>query len=51
MADLSSTAGTAALIAGAIAIVALLLAPALAVGLQRLRRDQLAVIGATLAGG
>jgi Protein of unknown function (DUF4446) len=43
--DLGSTAGTAALIAGGIAAVALLLAVVLAVRLGRLRRDQLAVLG------
>ncbi|HZA89197.1 MAG TPA: DUF4446 family protein [Solirubrobacterales bacterium] len=45
MSDLGSTAGTAALIAGGIALVALLLAVMLAVRLRRLRRDQLAVLG------
>jgi hypothetical protein len=43
--DLGSTAGTAALIAGGIALVALALAAYLAVGLRRLRRDQRAVLG------
>lgn len=45
MSDLGSTAGTAALIAGGIALAALLLGVVLAVRLRRLRRDQLAVIG------
>jgi hypothetical protein len=43
--DLSSTAGVAALIAGGIAIVALLLSVILAVRLRRLRHEQLAVLG------
>jgi hypothetical protein len=43
--ELGSTAGTAALIAGGIALVALALATYLAVGLRRLRRDQRAVLG------
>jgi hypothetical protein len=43
--ELDSTAGAAALIAGGIAVVALLIAVSLAVRLRRLRRDQLAVLG------
>jgi hypothetical protein len=43
--DLGSTAGTAALIAGGIALVALLVALVVAVRLRRLRQDQLAVLG------
>jgi hypothetical protein len=43
--DLGSTEGTAALIAGGIAIVALALAAYLAIGLRRLRRDQRVVLG------
>ena len=46
MPDLSSTAGTAALIAAGIALVALALAIYLAVGMRRLRRDQRVVLGA-----
>ena len=45
MSDLGSTAGAAALIAGGIALLALVLSIVLAVRLRRLRRDQLAVIG------
>ncbi|MGH2992779.1 MAG: DUF4446 family protein [Solirubrobacterales bacterium] len=45
MSDLGSTAGTVALIAGALALASLVLAAALAVRLQRLRRDQRIVIG------
>ena len=45
MSDLGSTAGTAALIAGGIALVALLVALVVAVRLRRLRQDQLAVLG------
>jgi hypothetical protein len=43
--DLTSTAGTAALIAGGIAVVALLIALFGAVRLRRIRKDQLAVLG------
>jgi hypothetical protein len=43
--DLGSTAGTAALIAGGIALVALLVALVVAVRQRRLRQDQLAVLG------
>jgi hypothetical protein len=43
--DLGSTAGTAALIAGGIALVALFVALVVAVRLRRLRQDQLAVLG------
>jgi Protein of unknown function (DUF4446) len=43
--DLGSTEGTAALVAGGIAIVAFALAAYLAVGLRRLRRDQRVVLG------
>jgi Protein of unknown function (DUF4446) len=43
--DLSSTAGTAALIAAGIALVALAMAAYLAVELRRLRRAQRAVLG------
>jgi hypothetical protein len=43
--DLGSTAGTAALIAGGIALVALLVALVVAVRLRRLRQGQLAVLG------
>jgi hypothetical protein len=43
--ELSSTAGTLALIAGGIAVVALALVIYLALGLRRLRRDQSAVLG------
>ena len=45
MSDLGSTAGTAALIAGGIALVALIVALVVAVRLRRLRQDQLAVLG------
>ena len=45
MSDLGSTEGTAALIAGGIAIVALALTGYLAVGLHRLRGNQRAVLG------
>jgi Protein of unknown function (DUF4446) len=43
--DLGSTAGTAALVAGGIAVLALAATVGLAMRLRRLRRDQLAVIG------
>jgi hypothetical protein len=43
--DLSSTAGIAALIAGGIAILALVLAALLALRVRRLQRDQKAIIG------
>jgi hypothetical protein len=43
--ELSSTAGVAALIAGGIAVLALILALILAARVRRLRRDQLAVLG------
>lgn len=45
MADLTSTAGTAALIAGGVAIVALALALFCVLRLRRVRADQRAVIG------
>ena len=45
MSELGSTAGTVALIAAGIALVALALGTYLAVGLRRLRRDQRAVLG------
>jgi hypothetical protein len=45
VADLTSTAGAAALVAGGIALIALLASLYLALKLQRLRRDQLAVMG------
>ena len=45
MSDLGSTAGTVALVAGGIALLALASTVVLAVRLRRLRRDQLAVIG------
>lgn len=45
MSDLSSTAGTAALAAGGIALVALALGIYMAVGVRRLRRDQRTVLG------
>jgi Protein of unknown function (DUF4446) len=43
--DLDSTTGVAALIAGGIAVVALLLAVIVALRLRRLRRDQIALLG------
>jgi hypothetical protein len=43
--DLGSTAGTAALIAGGIALLALALAIHAVAGLRRVRRDQRAVLG------
>lgn len=45
MADLSSTAGIAALIAGAISVLAVLASALLFVRLKRLRNDQRAVLG------
>lgn len=45
MADLSSTAGTVALIAGVIALLALALAIVLGMRLRRIRDDQRAVLG------
>jgi uncharacterized protein DUF4446 len=45
VADLTSTAGAAALVAGGIALVALLVSLSLALKLRRLRRDQSAVMG------
>ena len=45
MHGLSSTTGIVALAAGAVAVVALLLAFTLALRVRRLRRDQLAVLG------